>query len=57
MLGIQTKSIMTLRFLTILAALLSTISLRADDRPNVLFIAVDDLNHCCLLYTSDAADE
>ena len=45
MLGTQTKSIMTPRFLTILAALLFTIYLRADDRPNVLFIAVDDLNH------------
>ena len=40
--------------------------LSAEKQPNVLFIAVDDLNHWvhhlgrnthCLLYTSDAADE
>jgi len=41
----QTKSIMTLRFLIILTALFSTLTLTAEDRPNVLFIAVDDLNH------------
>ena len=36
---------MTFRFLTLIAAFYSTLTLTADDRPNVLFIAVDDLNH------------
>ena len=36
---------MTLRFLTLVTVYFSTLTLTADDRPNVLFIAVDDLNH------------
>ena len=36
---------MTLRFLTLVTVFFSTLMLTADDRPNVLFIAVDDLNH------------
>ena len=33
------------RLLTLFFASLSTCIVSADDRPNVLFIAVDDLNH------------
>ncbi len=36
---------MTLRSLTLITVFFSTLTLTADDRPNVLFIAVDDLNH------------
>ena len=36
---------MILRFLTLVTVFFSTLTLTADDRPNVLFIAVDDLNH------------
>ena len=36
---------MTFRFLTFITVFFSTLTLTADDRPNVLFIAVDDLNH------------
>ena len=36
---------MTHRFSILITGLISTLLLSADDRPNVLFIAVDDLNH------------
>ena len=34
--------------LTLFFAILTTCIVSADDRPNVLFIAVDDLNHWVL---------
>ena len=36
---------MKILFLTLVFASLSTFAASADDRPNALFIAVDDLNH------------
>ena len=36
---------MTLRFLTFITVFFSTLTLTADDRPNVLFIAVSQLIH------------
>ena len=45
--GITLRKEFTMKrlFLTLVFASLSTFVASADDRPNVLFIAVDDLNH------------